>query len=76
MGLLSVPTNQEVVREGIIELAARRLWKDSGGRRRKRLWSAPLEVDRLRLTFVIAEDAAPDWQRLWGKLAALDWTPS
>ena len=29
-----------------------------------------------RLTFVIAEDAAPDWQRLWGKLAALDCAPS
>ena len=29
-----------------------------------------------RLTFVIAQDFAPDWQRLWGKLAALDWAPS
>ncbi len=29
-----------------------------------------------RLTFVIAQDSAPDWQRLWGKLAALDWVPS
>jgi hypothetical protein len=28
-----------------------------------------------RLTFVIAQDFAPDWQRLWGKLAALDWAP-
>ena len=37
VGLLSAPTNQEVVREGIIELALRRLWKDNGGRRYKRL---------------------------------------
>ena len=28
-----------------------------------------------RLTFVIAQDAAADWLRLWGKLTALDWTP-
>ena len=26
-----------------------------------------------RLTFVIAQHAAADWMRLWGKLAALDW---
>ncbi len=26
-----------------------------------------------RLTFVIAQHAAPDWLRLWGKLGALDW---
>ena len=28
-----------------------------------------------RLTFVIAQDAAADWLRLWGKLGALDWAP-
>ena len=28
-----------------------------------------------RLTFVIAQHAAPDWLRLWGKLGALDWAP-
>ena len=28
-----------------------------------------------RLTFVIAQHAAADWMRLWGKLAALDWAP-
>ena len=28
-----------------------------------------------RLTFVIAQDAAADWLRLWGKLRALDWAP-
>ena len=37
VGLLSAPTNQEVVREGIIELALRWLWKNNGGRRYKRL---------------------------------------
>ncbi len=37
VGLLSAPTNQDVVREGIIELAVRRLWKDNGERRYKRL---------------------------------------
>ena len=26
-----------------------------------------------RLTFVIAQHAAADWMRLWGKLTALDW---
>ena len=31
---------------------------------------------RRRLTFVIAQHAAADWLRLWGKLAALDWAPS
>ena len=48
VGLLNTPTNQEVVREGIIELTVRRLWKDSVGRRRKRLMidldGLPLEV--------------------------------
>ena len=44
VGLLSAPTNQEVVREGIIELALRRLWQDNGGRRRKRLM---IDVDGL-----------------------------
>ena len=44
VGLLSAPTNQEVVREGIIELAVRRLWQDNGGRRRKRLM---IDVDGL-----------------------------
>ena len=44
VGLLSAPTNQEVVREGIIELAVRRLWKDNGERRRKRLM---IDVDGL-----------------------------
>ena len=44
VGLLSAPTNQEVVREGIIELALRRLWKDNGGRRYKRLM---IDVDGL-----------------------------
>ena len=44
VGLLSAPTNQEVVREGIMELALRRLWKDNGGRRRKRLM---IDVDGL-----------------------------
>ena len=28
-----------------------------------------------RLTFVIAQHAAADWLRLWGKLGALDWAP-
>ena len=28
-----------------------------------------------RLTFVIAQDAAADWLRLWGELGALDWAP-
>ena len=37
VSLLSAPTNQEVTREGIIELAVRRLWKDNGQRRYKRL---------------------------------------
>ena len=29
-----------------------------------------------RLMFVIAQHAAADWLRLWGKLGALDWAPS
>ena len=28
-----------------------------------------------RLTFIIAQHAAPDWLRLWGKLGALVWAP-
>ena len=44
----------------------------------RRLRERVLRVARVvrhgrRLTFVIAQHAAADWMRLWGKLAALDW---
>lgn len=47
-------------------------------------WSLPRLGERVasrvvrhgrRPMFVIAQDPAPDWLRLWGTLAALDWAP-